>query len=201
MSRPAAMRKKSPYAAQAQGKTQRQTRRMVLRTTQIIFGERQHLKAVLGFIRRTGLASSANGRANGRAEEVSNLRRMIERRTDELNRINANWDRKIEKAWNLKTPARELQRLAVKIPRQDYLLARLLTEHPKAPGRLLSALAGHPYSAVRENVARHPNSPPDLLARLAKRRSEPLWMLVSCNPAAPLGLQQRLRARLRGTIV
>ncbi len=196
MSRPTVVRKKSPYAA----KTQRQARRREPRTTQIIFGERQHLKAVLEFIRRTGTAS--NGRArNGRAEEVASLRRMIERRTDELNQINAGWDRKIEKARNLRTPARELQRLAAKIPRQDYLLARLLTEHPKSPGRLLRALAGYPYSAVRENVARHPNTPPDLLARLAKRRSEPLWMLVSCNPATPLVLQRLLRARLRGTNV
>ena len=125
MSRPTAVRRKSPYAR----KTRRPIQRMAPRTTQIIFGERQHLKAVLEFIRRTGMAS--NGRAgNGRAEEVAQLHRMIERRTDELNRINAGWDRKIEKARNLKTQAHELQRLAAKIPRQDYLLARLLTEHP-----------------------------------------------------------------------
>jgi hypothetical protein len=87
--------------------------------------------------------------------------------------------------------------MAVSMPRDDYLLARVLSEHPQAPGELLAHLTSHPYGAVRENVARHPHTPPDVLRKLAEDGREPLWFLVACNPSTPSELRDRLRARMR----
>ncbi len=78
-------------------------------------------------------------------------------------------------------------------------MARVLTEHAAAPRELLENMSGHPYSAVRENVARHPNTPPGVLTKMADIPDEPLWFLVACNPSAPSDLRERLRARMRET--
>lgn len=168
------------------------TSRKFRRSTQIVFGERQHLKSVLDSLRRSGVPPAQ------RMAESKVLKRLIARRDLELNRLNPAWDRKIRRARNARTSPRELMRLAQAIPEDDYLLARVLTEHPKAPGDLLESFAGHPYAAVRENVARHPNTPPELLVQLARKRGEPLWKLVGCNPSAPADLRVRLRARMQG---
>ena len=168
------------------------TLRKPRRTTQIVFGERQRLKSALDSIRSSGMPKAQ------RTAESKVLKRMIARRDQELNRITPAWDRKIRRARNAQTSRRALMRLAQAVPEEDYLLARVLTEHPKAPGELLESFAGYPYAAVRENVARHPNTPPELLARLARKRGEPLWKLVGCNPSAPADLRVRLRARMQG---
>lgn len=161
------------------------------RGSQVIFGERRHLEEVLRSLERARLPRAR------KQSEARLLKRLIAARTIELNRISPSWDGKLRKARNPKTTSRELLRLATLLAADDYLLARLLTEHPGAPGELLELLASHPYAAVRENVARHPHTPPQVLRKLAERATEPLWFLVACNPSAPQDLRQRLRLRLR----
>ena len=160
------------------------------RTTQIIFGERGSLQNALRLLESTRLP------AERRKLEVSLLREMIRLRTAELNRINPDWDRKAELAADPRTPAKTIARLADKLPRDDYYLARALSDHPNASPKVLSRLGRHPYHSVRENVARHPNTPAATLRSLCRHR-EPLWYLVAFNPAAPPKLREQLRARMR----
>lgn len=170
---------------------QKMPARGVVRASQMIFGERQHLREVLESVQRAGLS-----RVQKQAE-IKELTRLIQARTDELNRINSNWDRKLAKARNPRTPAKDLLRLAASLPPADYLLARTIAEHPHAPGEMLERLANHSYNAVRESVARHPNTPVEVLNKLAGDPSEPLWFLVACNPSTPAELRERLRERMR----
>lgn len=167
--------------------------RKVHRGTQVIFGERTHLQEVLKSVRAARLPAAQ------KKSEVSQLRRLIERRTQELNRINPAWDRKFQKARDPKTSASELTRLGATLSPEDFLLARLLTEHAEAPPELLAHLASHPYAAVRGNVARHPRTPAAVLEALAEDPHEQLWFLVMCNASAPEALRERLRARLRAS--
>lgn len=165
--------------------------RRIFRGSQVIFGERQHLREVLRSVRSARLP---------RARKQAELRlftKLIEARTRELNQINPGWDRKQKKARDAKTTSRELLRLAATLRPEDYLLARALTEHAEAPAELLELLVSHPYSSVRENVARHPRTPPEVLRRLAEVDDEPLWFLVACNPSTPSDLRERLRGRMR----
>ena len=165
--------------------------RAVNRGSQVIYGERQHLQEVLRSFSRVPLP-----RVRKQAE-TRLLMKLIEARTEELNRICPSWDLKFKKARNPKTTSRELLRLATSLSKDDYLLARVLSEHPEAPSELLEHLMSHPYAAVRENVTRHPNTPPEVLRKLAEDSREPLWFLVACNPSAPQDLRERLRARIR----
>jgi len=165
--------------------------RKFYRGSQVIFGERQHLREVLVSLQGAKLPPRR------RSSEVSVLKKLIRLRTRELNRISSSWDRKFQKARNPQTTAQELLRLAMSLSLDDYLLARVLTEHPKAPSELLEYWASHAYSAVRENVARHPNTPPTVLRKLAESTKEPLWFLVACNPATPEDLRTRLRNRMK----
>ncbi len=161
------------------------------RGSQVIFGERTHLQEVLRSVEKAKIS-----RARKRSE-VRALKRLIEVRTQELNRINPAWDRKFGKARDPQTTSQELLKMATGLSPDDYLLARVLTEHPQAPPELLSHLASHPYAAVRENVARHPHTPEAVLRELAEASNEPLWFLVACNPSAPEDLREQLRARMR----
>jgi hypothetical protein len=163
----------------------------VFRGTQAILGERQHLREVLRSIQK------AKFPAGRKQSEKRALAHLIEVRTRELNQINPGWDKKLKKAGNPKTSAKELLRLALTLPKDDYLLARILTEHANAPAELLKLFVRHPYTAVRENVARHPLTPPELLADLAEDKNEPLWFLVACNPSTPQDLRDRLRVRMQ----
>ncbi len=163
----------------------------VHRGSQVIFGEREHLHHVLRSVERARLPQTR------KKAEISQLKRLIRARTEELNRLSPSWDRNFMKARASKTSSRELLRLATSISQEDYLLARALTEHSEAPGELLEHLASHPYSAVRENVARHPNTPPAVLRGLAETENEPLWFLVACNPSTPQELRDRLRVRMQ----
>jgi len=167
--------------------------RKIYRGTQVILGERKHLEEVLRSVQKAGIPAARKRR------EVNQLKKLIAARTAELNQINPGWDRKFKKARDPKTAPRELLWLAITLPRDDYLLARVLTEHAEAPPELLEHLASHPYSAVRENVARHPHTPPQVLRRMAEDSHEPLWFLVACNPSTPQDLRERLRARMRDT--
>jgi len=161
------------------------------RTTQIVFGERQHLLRVLD-----SLESTAVGQAR-LAQERRIIEELIHERTRELNHINSSWDEKVGVVLNADSKAEMLERLAHEAPETDYYLLRLISEHPKVSAKTLGRLAKHPYGAIRENVARHPNADPTTLMLLSKDRSQPLWYLVAFNPNTPAALRSKLQDRLR----
>lgn len=162
----------------------------IKRTTQIIYGERQHLKAVLDSIQKFVLKTDQLDR------EKNILQELVEIRTRELNGINRDWDHKLEMARSPQATSQDLAMLAEGAPADDYLLLRTIAEHPNTSARTLEKLAGHPYDAVQENVARHPNTSVQTLEELAADATRPLWFLVACNASAPADLRERLRRRM-----
>ncbi len=160
------------------------------RTSQIVFGERQHLSAVLDSIMKFGSISERVAR------EKMQLDALIQARTAELNRIHADWDRNLEMARNPATSADDLAKMVETTPADDYLLLRSIAEHANTPGSVLTLLAQHSYDAIKESVARHPNTHPNTLEKLAEDTTRPLWFLVACNPAAPEELRERLLKRM-----
>src|SRR5947208_3660515 len=162
----------------------------VSRTSQIVFGERQHLLRVLDSLEGTDLPIAR------RQQERRILEELIHARTRELNQINVAWDEKIGLVLSSDAKPEMLEKLAKQAPPEDFYLLRLISEHPRANAKTLSKLAKHPYGAIRENVARHPNADANTLAWLSSDRSQPLWYLVAFNPNTPLPLNGFLRARL-----
>jgi len=165
--------------------------RKVHRGSQVVFGERSHLQEVLRSVQQAELPRAR------KLAEIRQLKRMIEVRTKDLNRFHPAWDRKFQQARNPQTTSQRLLRMGAALHADDYLLARVLTEHAEAPPELLEHLASHPYAAVRENVARHPRTPAAILLAMAEDSHEPLWFLVACNPSTPADLRDRLRARMK----
>jgi hypothetical protein len=165
--------------------------KQVHRGSQVVFGERAHLQEVLRSIERAQLPRAR------KLEEIRQLKRMIAARTQDLNRFSPAWDRKVQKARNPQTSSGTLLKIASTLHADDYLLARLLTEHAEAPPELLEHLTSHPYAAVRENVARHPHTSAAILRALAEEATEPLWFLVACNPSTPPDLRDLLRERMK----
>lgn len=161
------------------------------RTSQIVFGERQHLLRVLDSIERTDLES------NRLDQEKRMIESLIHARTKELNRVNSGWDMKVGMVLSADVKPEILDQLAREAPPEDYYLLRLISEHPKVGAKTLSRLSKHPYPAIRENVARHPNADAETLTRLSKDRSQPLWYLVAFNPNTPSALRKKLQERLR----
>ena len=161
------------------------------RGSQVVFGERAHLLEVLHSVQHAQLPRAR------KLAESRQLQRMIAARTQDLNRFSPAWDRKFREARNPQTTSQKLLQMASALHADDYLLARVLTEHAEAPPELLERLASHPYPAVRENVARHPRTPAAVLHAMAEDPHEPLWFLVACNPSAPSDLRDRLRARMK----
>ena len=163
----------------------------VTRTSQIIFGERQHLLRVLDSLERTTLSHDRL------EDERQSLEELIHARTVELNRLNSAWDQKIATVLNADTKPESLDQLAKAAPQEDFYLLRLISEHPKVTAKTLSRLARHPYAAIRENVARHPNTDATTLQHLCKDRTQPLWYLVAFNPNTPAKLRDQLQERMR----
>jgi hypothetical protein len=161
------------------------------RTTQIVFGERQHLLRVLDSLEGSHLPT---GR---RSHERRVLEELIHARTKELNEVNTSWDEKVGLVLSSEASSDQLEKLAKQAPQEDFYLLRLISEHPKVSSKTLSRLARHPYPAIRENVARHPNADPATLALLSRDRSQPLWYLVAFNPNTPSLLRRKLQERLR----
>lgn len=159
------------------------------RTSQIIYGERQHLRAVLVSL---GNFKDKYHRFHGEAEL---LHRMIDARTAELERINPKFDQQLRQAQSRRATAEQLVRLAQDAPQDDWLLLRSIAEHPHTPAEVLAVLAQHPYDAVKENVARHPNADAATLEKLAAHPARELWSLVAENNATPAYLRDQLRAR------
>jgi hypothetical protein len=161
------------------------------RTTQIVFGERQHLLRVLDSIENTNVSRPRF------EQERRVLEQLIHGRTQELNSVNEDWDLKIGLVLSSETKAEQLDRLSREAPEHDYYLLRLISEHPRVSAKTLARLAKHPYAAIRENVARHPNSDATTLTALSRDRSQPLWYLVAFNPNTPALLRRKLQERLR----
>jgi len=161
------------------------------RTTQIVFGERQHLLRVLDSLEGTDLPRVRQ------EQERQVLEQLIHARTQELNHINPDWDEKVGVVLSADVKSELLEKLARTAPKTDFYLLRLISEHPKASSKTLGKLARHPYAAIRENVARHPNADAATLAWLSRDRSQPLWYLVAFNPNTPAGLRSKLQERLR----
>jgi hypothetical protein len=161
------------------------------RTTQIVFGERQHLLRVLDSLEGSQLPP---GR---RTHERRVLEELIHARTKELNEVNSSWDEKVGMVLSSDASAEQLDTLAKEAPKTDFYLLRLISEHPKVSAKTLSRLARHPYPAIRENVARHPSADPATLSWLSRDRSQPLWYLVAFNPNTPSTLRRKLQERLR----
>jgi hypothetical protein len=159
------------------------------RTTQIIFGERQNLRAVLISIR------NFEHKFGNLQRETEVLHRMIDARDAELNHLNPNFDEQLRQARDADATPEHLARLAQAAPEDDWLLLRTIAEHPHTPPEVLARLAAHPYEAVRENIARHPRADAATLEKLASGPESELWLLVSCNEAAPPELRERLRTR------
>ena len=162
-----------------------------MRTTQIVFGERQHLLRVLDSLESTELPHTRL------LQERRVLEELIHARTRELNQINASWDEKVGLVLSAEVKSEVLDKLAKEAPKTDYYLLRLISEHPKVSARTLGRLAKHAYAAIRENVARHPNADAATLAWLSRDRSQPLWYLVAFNPNTPAPLRRKLQERLR----
>lgn len=161
------------------------------RTSQVVFGERQHLLRVLDSLEHSALPHSRM------EQERRVVEQLIHARTQELNRINSSWDEKVGMVLSAEARPDTLEKLYKEAPREDYYLLRLISEHPKVSAKTLSRLSRHPYAAIRENIARHPNSDAATLTLLSKDRTQPLWYLVAFNPNAPAGLRQKLRDRMR----
>lgn len=162
----------------------------VKRTSQIIYGERQHLLAVLNSLEKFK-------RDPGRArKEKEQLEAMIAERTAELNQFHPRWDEHMQRARDRKLSADELARMAREASADDYLLLRNIAENPNTPSSVLALLARHSYDAVKENVARHPNADKKTLRMLADDSTRPLWLLVACNLSAPEELRASLRRRM-----
>jgi hypothetical protein len=162
-----------------------------MRTTQIVFGERQHLLRVLDSLERTRMHEERLD------SERAALEDLIHTRTVELNQINAGWDLKVAQVLSAETPPEVLDRLATEAPSSDYYLLRLISEHPRVSAKTLARLARHSYGAIRENVARHPNTDAATLRKLCRDRSQPLWYLVAFNPNTPPGLRRKLQEKMR----
>jgi hypothetical protein len=164
---------------------------LAMRTSQIVFGERQHLLRVLDSLEGTQMSLLR------RQQERRTLEELIHARTRELNQINTAWDEKVGLVLSAEAKPEMLEKLAKRAPESDYYLLRLISEHPRANAKTLSKLARHPYGAIRENVARHPNADAPTLAWLSRDRTQPLWYLVAFNPNTPTLLQRKLRERLK----
>jgi hypothetical protein len=161
------------------------------RTSQIVFGERQHLLRVLDSLEGTNLPIARM------QQERRMLEELIHARTRELNHINTAWDEKIGLVLSAEAKPEMLEKLAKQAPKEDFYLLRLISEHPRANAKTLNRLARHPYGAIRENVARNPNSDATTLTYLSKDETQPLWYLVAFNPNTPGPLQRKLRDRLK----
>ena len=161
------------------------------RTSQIVFGERQHLLRVLDSLEGTQLPIARM------QQERRTLEELIHARTRELNQINTAWDEKIGLVLSAEAKPEMLEKLTKQAPAEDFYLLRLISEHPRANAKTLSRLAKHPYGAIRENVARHPNADAHTLTYLSRDKTQPLWYLVAFNPNTPSPLQRKLRDRLK----
>src|SRR5258708_18559204 len=96
------------------------------RTSQIVFGERQHVLRVLDSFEGTNLPIARM------QQERRILEELIHARTRELNQINVEWDEKIGLVLSSDEKPEMLEKLAKQAPAEDFYLLRLISEHPRA---------------------------------------------------------------------
>ena len=114
------------------------------RTTQIVFGERQHLLRVLDSLEGSNLPPAR------RSHERRVLEELIHARTKELNEINELWDQKVGMVLSAEATPDQLEKLAKQAPRSDfYLLRPASASIPRVASKTLGRLAKHPYGAIR----------------------------------------------------
>jgi hypothetical protein len=193
---PETIRKGAPWSTQDMRRSdlvqhKEKEKGAVTRTSQIVFGERQHLLRVLDSLEASELPIARMQQERRVMEE------LIHARTRELNQINTAWDEKIGLVLSADAKPEMLEKLIKQAPEEDFYLLRLISEHPRSNAKTLGKLARHPYGAIRENVARHPNADAATLTYLSKDKTQPLWYLVAFNPNTPTPLQRRLRDRLK----
>ncbi len=87
------------------------------RTTQIVFGERQHLLRVLDSLETTAVPQV---RLN---QERRVIEELIHERTRELNHINSSWDEKVGLVLNADSKAEMLDKLEREAPEMRFLPA------------------------------------------------------------------------------
>src|SRR6266852_5579552 len=136
------------------------------RTSQIVFGERQHLLRVLDSLEGTGLPI-----ARLQAERRM-LEELIHARTRELNVINTAWDEKIGLVLSADAKPEMLEKLVKQAPEEDYYLLRLISEHPRSNAKTLTQLAKHASAPPRANLAKHTpadHPPPAWLSRTPRQ--------------------------------
>src|SRR5947207_8029826 len=146
------------------------------RTSQIVFGERQHLLRVLDSLEGTELPIARM------QQERRILEELIHARTRDLNQINTAWDEKIGLVLSSDAKPEMLEKLVKQAPEEDYYLLRLIRDHPRANANTPNKLAKHPYGAIRENGTRQPNADAPTLTRLSKYPSHPRWEPVAIDP-------------------
>ncbi len=105
------------------------------RTSQIVFGERQHLLRVLDSLEGTELPIARM------QQERRVLEELIHARTRELNQINTAWDEKIGLVLSADAKPEMLEKLVKQAPQTDFYLLRLISEHPRANSKTLNKLA------------------------------------------------------------
>ena len=103
------MRRSDLVRNAAKGKT--------VRTSQIVFGERQHLLRVLDSVERSALPAARLD------QERRVIEQLIHARTQELNRINPGWDEKIGTVLSAEVKPDVLDQLSRQAPKEDYLSA------------------------------------------------------------------------------
>jgi len=105
------------------------------RTSQIVFGERQHLLRVLDSLEGTELPIARM------QQERRILEELIHARTRDLNQINTAWDEKIGLVLSSDAKPEMLEKLVKQAPEEDFYLLRLISEHPRANAKTLNKLA------------------------------------------------------------
>src|SRR5258708_12509895 len=123
----------------------------ITRTSQIVFGERQHLLRVLDSLEGSQLQIARM------QQERHVLEELIHARTRELNHINTAWDEKIGLVLSAEAKPEMLEKLAKQAPEEDYYLLRLISEHPRSNTKPFNKLAQHPYPAILTKHPPHPN--------------------------------------------
>src|SRR5271156_1584638 len=111
-----------------------------VRTSQIVFGERQHLLRVLDSVERSALPAprlEQERRGEGQLGPAPGAG---------LNRINPGWDEKVGVVLSAEVKPETLDSLSRQAPKEDFYLLRLISEHPKVSAKTLGRLSHHPYS-------------------------------------------------------
>src|SRR5713226_9702675 len=130
------------------------------RTSQIVFGERQHLLRVLDSLEGTDLPIARM------QQERRILEELIHARTRELNQINVAWDEKIGLVLSSEAKPEMIEKLA----KHPYAAIRdNVARHPNADATTLARLSRDSSQPLWYLVAFNPNTPQPLQRRLRDR--------------------------------